>query len=224
MHIIHKGASQNLFSIGLTNIALNNSYHETGIIGFSPPIERCTIDLSNTLSNEINKQLTLKNTLLRNILNKNEDNSNINSEIKNNLSNLHNFRKKGTINNSDIKTYNLNNINNQNMNKNLNKDNQFKFRNKFEKVRFIKALKHIMTERLGERNIIIPNICSCGQLQKKLDFIVEKGNISVLTNTNLNCANNCIYYNNQKEYNRCINEVLDSIKKITYEAFHNKYK
>ena len=99
-----------------------------------------------------------------------------------------------------------------------------KFMSQFEKKRFIKALKRIFTERLGEHNIYIQNICSCGNLQKQLTAIVEKGNLTVYALTEVECANNCVFYNNKKEYLKNINDVLKSIKNIKYENFHNKYK
>ena len=99
-----------------------------------------------------------------------------------------------------------------------------KFLSEFEKNRFIKALKHIFTERLGEHNIYIQNICCCGNLQKQLTAIVEKGNLTVYALTDVECANNCIFYKNKKEYMKNINDVLNSIKNIKYENFHNKYK
>ena len=94
----------------------------------------------------------------------------------------------------------------------------------FEKKRYIKALKNIFTERLGAHNIYIQNICSCGNLQKHLSALVEEGHITIYALTNIECANNCIFYKNKKEYMKCIYDILYSIKKIKYENFHNKYK
>ena len=99
-----------------------------------------------------------------------------------------------------------------------------KFLSEFEKKRYIKALKHIFTERLGEHNIYIQNICSCGNLQKQLTALVEKGNLTVYGLTDVECANNCAFYKNKKEYMKNINDILRSIKNIKYENFHNKYK
>ena len=99
-----------------------------------------------------------------------------------------------------------------------------KFLSEFEKKRYIKALKNIFTERLGEHNIYIQNICSCGNLQKQLTALVERGHITIYALTNIECANNCIFYKNKKEYMKCIYDILNSIKNIKYENFHNKYK
>ena len=99
-----------------------------------------------------------------------------------------------------------------------------KFFSEFERRRFIKALKNIFTERLGEHNIYIQNICNCGNLQNQLTALVEKGNLTVYALTEVECANNCVFYKNKKAYLKAINDVLKSIKDIAYENFHNKYK
>ena len=98
-----------------------------------------------------------------------------------------------------------------------------KYCSEFEKRRFIKALKNIITERLGEHNIYIQNICSCGNLKKQLTSLVEKGNFTIYALTEVECANNCVFYKNKKAYLKNINDVLKSIKDISYENFHNKY-
>jgi len=51
-----------------------------------------------------------------------------------------------------------------------------------------------MIEKFKEKSIIIPNICSCGQLQKNLDILLEDKNVSIYSILNIECANNCIYY------------------------------
>jgi hypothetical protein len=83
----------------------------------------------------------------------------------------------------------------------------------------MKALRNIMIERFKEKSIIIPNICSCGQLQKKLDTLLEDKNISIYSIINIECANNCIYYNNTQDYYKALNDILHSIKNIKYENF-----
>jgi hypothetical protein len=98
-----------------------------------------------------------------------------------------------------------------------------KYCSEFEKRRFIKALKNIITERLGEHNIYIQNICSCGNLKKQLTSLVEKGNFTIYALTEVECANNCVFYKNKKAYLKNINDVLKSIKDISYENFHNQY-
>ena len=138
---------------------------------------------------------------------------------------IENFRKNGFIDFSEINSpITPSQTSKKEKKEKIEKFEKKKFKSEFERRRFIKALKNIMTERLGEKNIIIPNICSCGQLQKKLDALIELGNISVLTYGDLECANNCIYYKHPEEFNKGINDVLKSIKQISYNAFNNKYK
>ena len=193
------------------------------------------VDLSRGIKEEIKKYIIpqQKNELIKQLLNKEKGNEIINDEIASNLKMIENFRQKGTIEIPYSNTpYTPSALSTDNRNTNYARksyskgytNNNTKFKSEFEKRRFIKALKHIMTERLGEKNIIIPNICSCGQLQKKLDALIEVGNISVLTYGDLECANNCIYYKNPEEYTKNINDVLKSIKSLTYKAFNNKYK
>lgn len=93
------------------------------------------------------------------------------------------------------------------------------FKNELEKRRYVKALKNLMIDKFSEKNIIIPNICSCGQLQKKLDILLEKGNINVLSIINTECANNCIYYNNSKGYQKALSDIISSVKNLKFESF-----
>ena len=168
------------------------------------------IDLRTNLEYMINSQYPNNNLLKNNI-----KESDIITEINERLDNLKRFRYEGIFPEK-----------NQQVQKRQKKKiikNKI-FLSEFEKKRFIKALKHIFTERLGEHNIYIQNICSCGNLQKQLTAIVEKGNLTVYALTEVECANNCVFYQNKKEYMKNINDVLNSIKNIKYENFHNKYK
>ena len=63
----------------------------------------------------------------------------------------------------------------------------------------MKALKNLMIEKFKEKSIVIPNICSCGQLQKQLDTLLEDKNVSVYSIVNIECANNCIYYKKNQD-------------------------
>ena len=191
------------------------------------------VDLSKGIKEEIKKYIIpqQKNELIKQLLKNEKGNEIINDEITSNLKMIENFRQKGTIEVPYTNTpYTPSALSTDNVKTNYARKSfskgytNNKFKSEFEKRRFIKALKHIMTERLGEKNIIIPNICSCGQLQKKLDALIELGNISVLTYGDLECANNCIYYKHPEEYTKNINDVLKSIKSLTYKAFNNKYK
>ena len=169
------------------------------------------IDLRSNIEYMINSQFYKKQFLFNN----NKEKDDIKNQINERIDDLKKFRNEGLFpeKNIQVKT-------NKKKRFNFNK----KFLSEFEKKRFIKALKNIFTERLGEHNIYIQNICSCGNLQKQLTAIVEKGNLTVYALTEVECANNCVFYKNKKEYMKCINDVLNSIKKIKYENFHNKYK
>jgi hypothetical protein len=76
-----------------------------------------------------------------------------------------------------------------------------------------------MIEQFNEKCIVIPQICSCGQLQKKLDTILESKNVSVQSIVNIECANNCIYYKNATDYNKSLNDIIKSVKSLKFETF-----
>ena len=166
------------------------------------------IDLRTNLEYMINSQNIKNNFIINN-------KSDIKEQINERIDNLKRFRYEGLFpeKNEQIKK----------KKKKIIIKNR-KYLSEFEKKRYIKALKNIFTERLGEHNIYIQNICSCGNLQKQLTAIVEKGNLTVYALTELECANNCVFYKNKNEYMKNINDVLNSIKNIKYENFHNKYK
>ena len=141
-------------------------------------------------------------------------NNEINDEINEKINNIRRFRNHGYLPQQEdyVEEKKVKKIKNK------------KFFSEFERRRFIKALKHIITERLGAHDIYIQNICNCGNLQKQLTALVEKGNLTVYALTEVECANNCVFYKNKKAYLKSINDVLNSIKDIAYENFHNKYK
>ena len=170
------------------------------------------LDIENKI---IDLRGNIENQLLKEYKNKNRYNDNeLRDEINDKISNIKRFRTHGLlpVQNKIV----------EKKKKNVKKNK--KFVSEFERIRYIKAMKNIFTERLGEHNIYIQNICSCGNLQKQLTAIVEKGNLTVYALTNVECANNCVFYKNKKEYLKGINDVLNSIKNISYENFHNKYK
>ena len=142
------------------------------------------------------------------------NNNEIKDEVNDKISTIKRFRTYGVLPDQSQ----------QENDKNKKKEKNKKFSSEFERRRFIKALKNIITERLGEHNIYIQNICSCGNLQKQLTALVEKGNFTVYALTEVDCANNCAFYKNKKDYLKSINDVLNSIKNIAYENFHNKNK
>ena len=166
------------------------------------------IDLRNNIQYLLDTKLTKKENIN---INKEDKRDQINEKINE----LKQFRYDGTLPEKKIQSE-------KQSKKHIIKNK--KFLSDFEKKRYIKALKNIFTERLGEHNIYIQNICSCGNLQKQLTALVERGHITIYALTNIECANNCIFYKNKKEYMKCIYDILNSIKKIKYENFHNKYK
>ena len=168
------------------------------------------IDLRNNIENIINFQYNkYKNEYDK------ENPEDIRDQIDERINDLKKFRNEGLLPEKNIEVK-------KKEKKRIIKTK--KFLSEFEKKRYIKALKNIFTERLGEHNIYIQNICSCGNLKKQLTAIVEKGNLTVYALTEVECANNCVFYKNKKEYMKNINDVLNSIKNIKYENFHNKYK
>lgn len=151
------------------------------------------------------------------------NNSNVNKQIEYGIKSLKEFRKRGVVSELEEETPNNSILIPQpqscsNLNNNSNKSKTFK--NELEKRRYVKALKNIMIEKFSEKKIVVPNICSCGQLQKKLDTLLEKGNVSVLSIVNTECANNCIYYKNNKEYKKALNDIISSIKNIKFDSFY----
>ena len=173
------------------------------------------VDLRSNLEYLINSQYN-KNKI--EISNKN-DGDDIKNQINERINNLKRFRYEGLFpeKKEEIQKKQKNKFTKSIRNKKI-------FLSEFEKKRFIKALKNIFTERLGEHNIYIQNICNCGNLQNQLTALVEKGNLTVYALTEVECANNCVFYKNKKAYLKAINDVLKSIKNIAYENFHNKYK
>lgn len=63
---------------------------------------------------------------------------------------------------------------------------------------------------------IIPNICSCGKMQKKLDCYLINHSTSIYNMMNNDCANNCIYYNNNEDYKKAICDIMKSIKSLKF--------
>lgn len=192
-------------------------------------IEEKKTDYIINLRNEISE--LIKNTLLQQkqkqnqikpCINSNPDNAESNeylyNDIASNLKHISQFRKTGfksiTQSSSPIRNRELNQYILFNSNTTRQKT--------LQELRFHKALKQILTERLGEKNIYLPNICSCGQLQISLDTLISEKNISVYSVFNINCANNCIYYKKRHEYEKSIKDILFSVRDLTFESFFDK--
>ena len=205
--ILIKSESNDDININGNNININISVNEN-LKNKTNENNENIIDLRNNIQYLLDTKLTKKENIN---INKEDKRDQINEKINE----LKQFRYDGTLPEKKIQSE-------KQSKKHIIKNK--KFLSDFEKKRYIKALKNIFTERLGEHNIYIQNICSCGNLQKQLTALVERGHITIYALTNIECANNCIFYKNKKEYMKCIYDILNSIKKIKYENFHNKYK
>ena len=202
----------------------DNGYND----GFNKYLDDLNINQNNEFDEKIKSKNRLNNNivdlrgdieeeLLKELKNKNRHGNNfyLKDEINDKISNIKRFRSHGVLPERCIPI---------SQRKPKMKQKTKKFYSEFERKRFIKALKHIITERLGAHDIYIQNICSCGNLQRQLTALVEQGNLAVYALTDVECANNCEFYKNKKAYLKNINDVLKSIKDISYENFHNKYK
>jgi hypothetical protein len=162
-------------------------------------------------NNVVDLRYGLENQLLEEIRNKNKtiNHNELKDEMNDKLNTIKKFRNFGCL-----PLHSQENISKMKNKENKNK----KFSSEYERRRFIKALKNVINERLGQQNIEMQNICNCGNLSKKLDTLIENGNF-IINLTDLDCKNNCIVYKNHKEYLQKINEVLKLVKEL---ASNNK--
>jgi len=75
---------------------------------------------------------------------------------------------------------------------------------------------NLINDKFKYKSGIVPNICSCGQIQKKLDTYLIDYKTSIYTMMNNDCANNCIYYNNNTAYQKAISDIMKSIKSLKF--------
>lgn len=210
------------------------------IINVKSQIEELVLDSlyennqnSNVFKNNLKSSSDIaENAIMKNIKDTfNKSNKPVEQKIKTGIDSVKEFRKRGLITNADLEEEKpavlnvspqqvINNSSTGNVNSGNSISKQTMFRNQLEKRRYVKALKNLMIEKFSEKNIVIPNICSCGQLQKNLDTLLEKGNVSVLSIVNTECANNCIYYNNNKEYKKALSDIIGSVKNLKFDVFH----
>ena len=166
-------------------------------------------------NNVVDLRYNLENQLIEEIKNKNRtiNTNELKNEVDNKLNTIKRFRNFGYLpGQTSI-----------NMEKKKKKDNK-KFSSEYERRRFNKSLRNVINERLGKQNIDVKKICSCGNLQKQLDEFIEKGKFVINDLSEVECENNCIFYKNQKEYLKKINEVLNSVKDLAlkYKIKENK--
>ena len=154
------------------------------------------VDLRIGLENQVLEEIKLKNMLLAN--------NELLDKVDDKISTIKKFRTLGLLP-EEAKS----------KSKSKKKERNKKMNSEFERRRFIKAINNIIREKLSEKNLNLKNICNCGNLQKKLDSMIERDNLCPLND--VECDENCIFYNNKEIYLEAINEVLKYIKNIYLE-------
>ncbi len=155
------------------------------------------VDLRINLENQVLQEIKQKNSLLS----KNE----LLTQVDNKISTIKKFRTFGLLpEETTIK----------------NKSKKKEAKNKkptteYERRRFAKAINNVINEKLGEKNIVLKNICNCGKLLNKISEMIDNDDINILTE--IECEKNCGFYNNEKFYLVSINQVLNSIKDLHFE-------
>jgi len=150
------------------------------------------VDLRIGLENQVLEEIKLKNMLLAN--------NELLDKVDDKISTIKKFRTLGLLP-EEAKS----------RSKSKKKEKSKKMNSEFERRRFIKAINNIIKEKLSEKNLNLKNICNCGKLQRKLDSMIEKDNLNLLND--IECDENCIFYNNKEIYLEAINDVLNYIKK-----------
>ena len=104
-----------------------------------------------------------------------------------------------------------------------NKKNMNKYRdphemNELQQKRYKKALRKLVIDRFNSKKIDIPSICSCGQLQRKIDSLLNENKLITQNDLmNVDCANNCIYYQKPGSYHRALTDIIQSIRTLQLE-------
>ena len=105
--------------------------------------------------------------------------------------------------------------------RNKNKMNKYKDpyeMNELQKQRYKKALRKLVIDRFNSKKIDIPSICSCGQLQRKIDSLLNENKLITQNDLmNVDCANNCIYYQKPGSYHRALTDIIQSIRTLQLE-------
>ena len=226
--------SEILDTFSFKNTTTNNDNEPNNIIEDSN-------ETTKDISNQIYFQLTEHtNNTLAFTHNEPHQNENVQDKINQNIQMLKMFRKSGTLplcpntiptnpNNYDknIFTNNSYNISTQSeviKTKKVPQPYQHSINaGELQQRRYQKALKKIMIEQLKNKSINIPSICSCGQLQRKIDSLLNEGK-SITPNDlmNVDCANNCIYYQKPGEYHKALSDIIQSMRNLNFENPYNK--
>ena len=90
--------------------------------------------------------------------------------------------------------------------------------NELQQKRYKKALRKLVLDRFNSKKIDIPSICSCGQLQRKIDSLLNENKLITQNDLmNVDCANNCIYYQKPGSYHRALTDIIQSIRTLQLE-------
>ena len=110
-----------------------------------------------------------------------------------------------------------NNINNNKKNKTIGYNSPYEM-NELQQKRYKKALRKLVIDRFNSKKIDIPSICSCGQLQRKIDSLLNENKLITQDDLmNVDCANNCIYYQKPGSYHRALTDIIQSIRTLQLE-------
>ena len=102
--------------------------------------------------------------------------------------------------------------------KNMNKYKDPYVMNELQQKRYKKALRKLVIDRFNSKKIDIPSICSCGQLQRKIDSLINENKLITQNDLmNVDCANNCIYYQKPGSYHRALTDIIQSIRTLQLE-------
>ena len=149
----------------------------------------------------------------------NDNNNNKENNNNNNLNdNMSNLIKPNEINESISSSFHPSQYPNTSFNISFHSNSNF-YNNsnmtELQQKRYQKALRKMMIEQLKNNQINIPSICSCGQLQRKIDALLnENREITPDDLMNVDCANNCIYYQKPGEYHRALSNIIHGIRNL----------
>ena len=161
-------------------------------------INKDVVDLRFDLENQVLQEIKQKNLLLTN--------NEVIDQVDDKISTIKKFRTFGLLpEETTIK----------NKSKKKETKNKYKINSEYERRRFAKAINNVINEKLGEKNIMLKNICNCGNLVKKINDMVENDNIELLNE--IDCEKNCLIYNNKNSYLQSINKVLNSVKDLHFD-------
>ena len=161
-----------------------------------------------------------KNNDINSFNNPNDLNINDISSIKSgvNYSTHLNTNTSNYINNSmNESNIPINNNNIKNKNKEMTYKSPYEM-NELQQKRYKKALRKLVIDRFNSKKIDVPSICSCGQLQRKIDSLLNENKLITQDDLmNVDCANNCIYYQKPGSYHRALTDIIQSIRTLQLE-------